>query len=409
MLEEIKLISENFLEEKNQGYRRYFIETIGFKSRLSILVGQRGVGKTTTLIQALLEHVDGNVHSDEILYVQADHFALGELALYEIAEQFSKLGGRVIAFDEIHKYENWSLELKSIYDTFPDLTVLASGSSALEIYKGSHDLSRRAIIYKMQGMSFREFIELECGISLKFYSLSKTLNDHKILASEILTILSEKNLKVLPLFLKYLRVGYYPYYQELDETLYFITIEQNIHFTIESDLVAIYPKLTGDSIKKIKNLMRYIAGSVPFTPNWDKLKNTLGIGDVRTLKTYFKYLEDAGLVQGVPKASTKLATISQPEKIYLNDTNQGYAISPTQVNTGTLRETFFLSMLSMSHSVTLPAKGDFLVEGEYLFEVGGKNKSEKQVYQEKNAYLACDNIEKGINNKIPLWLFGFLY
>jgi len=194
-----------------------------------------------------------------------------------------------------------------------------------------------------------------------------------------------------------------------DKAIYYLLVEQNLHTTIESDLVAIYPSLTGNRVRKIKQLLSFIARSVPFTPNWSKLKSILEIGDLRTLKTYFKYLEDAEVVQTVPKATKKMQKLEAPEKIYLNNPNQMYALSYDQHNTGTVRETFFLNMLSTRHEVTLPMRGDFLVENLYLFEIGGRKKSFHQLEKNENAYLACDDIESGIGAKIPLWLFGFLY
>ncbi|KPJ67097.1 MAG: hypothetical protein AMJ43_06040 [Coxiella sp. DG_40] len=409
-LNDMYLLSRHFLDTKAKPYKRYFIKTTDFKNRLSILLGQRGIGKTTTLIQYLLDQAHNDKLSPKILYIQADHFLMRGISLYEIAEQHDNLGGKFIAFDEIHKYNNWSKELKSIYDTFPDLKILASGSSALEIYKASHDLSRRAAIYSMQGLSFREYLELNLNITLNSYTLKEIINKHEKLVSGILEQLKRKNSKILAEFYRYLEVGYYPYFHELqDRYIYFMTLEQNLHATIESDLVAVYPSLTGNSIKKIKQLLTFISGSVPFSINWLKLKNVLDIGDERTLKTYFKYLEDAGVIRTVMKSGNKLRKLEIPEKIYLNNPNQYYALATRIQNQGAIRETFFLSMLSHAHDVTIPASGDFLVDGDYIFEIGGKKKDFNQIKNEKNAYLACDGIEIGIAKKIPLWLFGFLY
>lgn len=409
MLQELQQLSQKFLTDKNQSYRRYFLQSPHFETPLSILLGQRGVGKTTLLIQYLLEQVSNDIFSSEILYVQSDHFSMGDTALYEIAENFSNMGGRYLVFDEIHKYQDWSKELKSIYDSFPQLKVIASGSSALEIYKGSHDLSRRGIVHRIQGMSFREFLEFELGITFGSYAFQDLLVKHQEICREITRKISKQGRKILPLFKSYLRIGYYPYYKTLKENLYFMTLEQNIHTTIESDLTAIYPHLNGNSIKKIEQLMRFIASAVPFTPSWNNLKSILGVGDIRTLKNYFKYLEDAGLIQTLSSASSKLRKLEQPEKIYLNNTNQSVAISSPKINMGTLRETFFLSMVSPLHSVTSPEVGDFMVDSNFIIEVGGKKKSKKQIYDNSAAYLACDDIDMGIDHKIPLWLFGFLY
>lgn len=411
MLEELRELSHDFLVIKNAEYRRYMIKTTRFSSRLSLLMGQRGVGKTTTLIQKLLDYVNGDRLDPRILYVQADHFQVGSRSLYEIAKSFQLENGEFLALDEIHKYPNWSIELKSIYDTFPHLKLLCSGSSALEIQRGSHDLSRRAIVYKMQGLSFREFLELYLKIELPVHSLKEVTTNHTRLSAELVERLAKHKEKVLPLFKHYLKIGYFPYFQEFieEEALYKITLEQNLHTTIESDLTAIFPQLAGASVQKMKALLVFIAEAVPFIPNWVRLKSTLEIGDERTLKGYVKHLEDAGLIRTLTKTSTKLARIETPRKIYLDNPNQLDAIARGSYEKGTLREIFFLSMLLQNHVVTLPANGDFLIDKHYLVEVGGKKKGFKQIREEPNSYVAADDIEHGAGKRIPLWLFGFIY
>lgn len=410
MFDELRGLSHHFLKIKNSPYKRYLIQTTKFTHRMSMILGQRGVGKTTTLVQVLLEYVKGDRFDQRVLYIQADHFQMGTTSLYEVAEQFQALGGKLIAFDEIHKYPNWSKELKSIYDTFPTLKILVSGSSALEIYRGSHDLTRRVASYRMQGLSFREYLELTHDIEVPAYPLEEICEKHEKIEDLILEELEKKNQKILLEFNKYIRTGYYPYYHEImNEAVYKMTLEQNLHTIIESDLAAIYPQLTGISINKIKKLLIFIANSVPFTPNWNKIKTTLEIGDLRTLKSYFKHLEDAGLIKTITKATQKFSQLVSPAKVYLDNTNQLFAISSGTPEKGTIRETYFLNMLSQKHSVKLPQNGDFLVDDFYLFEVGGRKKSFQQVKSHKNSYIACDGIERGIGARIPLWLFGFLY
>jgi len=377
---------------------------------MNAIIGQRGIGKTTTLVQLLLDHVEEDRFDKRVLYVQADHFQVGSSSLYEIAEQFQAYGGKWLAFDEIHKYPDWSQELKSIYDTFPDLFVYVSGSSALEIYQGTHDLTRRMISHKMRGLSVREYLELTYSIKLPTYSLEKILKEHEKISDSILRILEEKNLKILPEFSRYLKVGYYPYFHELnDEAYYKITLEQNLHTTIDSDLAAIHPHLNANSIGKIKKLLIYIANSVPFAPNWQKIKSLLDIGDVRTLKTYFNHLEKAALIRTVTKATKKLSQIESDEKVYLDNPNQLYAICSNSPEIGTVREIFFLNMLSVSHELRLPQNGDFIVDDLYLFEIGGRKKSFHQINDHQKSFIVCDEIEHGIEARIPLWIFGFLY
>ncbi|HNA62671.1 MAG TPA: AAA family ATPase [Rhabdochlamydiaceae bacterium] len=401
-------VSHQFLKVKNSPYRRYFIRKHQLTHRMSIILGQRGVGKTTTLVQLLLDETGGDRFDPRILYVQADHFALGNASLYEIAESFQMHGGKWLAIDEIHKYPNWSEELKSIYDTFPDLKLFVSGSSALEIYKGSHDLIRRSASYTMQGLSFREYLELTHGLILPSYSLDEICNNHQKIADGLIARLG--NLKIIAEFNKYLKIGYYPYYFEInDPDAYKITLEQNFHMTIDSDLAAIYPHLAGSSEKKIKQLLIFIANAVPFTPNWQKIMEILEIGDLRTLKGYFSHLKDASLINSISKASQKLSKLESPNKVYLDNTNQLFAIATNDPEKGTVRETFFLTMLSLDHTVTLPNNGDFLINEKTLFEVGGKNKSFAQVASESHSFLALDDLEIGSGNKIPLWLFGFIY
>ncbi len=411
MIEELFRLSQNFIRINNREYVRYFLRTYPLKNRFSIVVGQRGVGKTTATIQHILSSYKNDIFTNSALYIQADHFLVGNHSLYEIAERFYNLGGEMICFDEIHKYPNWSTELKSIYDTFPKLTTVASGSSALEIYKGSRDLSRRAVVYKMFGMSFREFIEIELGINLKSAGLENIINNHQRIADSITNAVERKGKKILALFKSYLEYGYYPYFREYkNRELFYLTLEQNIHTTLESDLIAIYPSLSGNSIKKIKKLLMIIASSVPFTPDLKKLKTTLDVGDERTLKTYLKYLEDAGIILTVSKGGKGLRELEKPEKIYLNNPNLIHAISSRMpLEIGNLRETFFLNMVETSHKVSSPAQGDFLVDGRYTFEIGGKSKDFSQIKDIKNSFLGVDNTEIGVGNKIPLWLFGFLY
>ena len=410
MYEKIVEVSQLFLKVKNSPYQRYFIRTHELKHRMSMILGQRGVGKTTTLVQLLLKEVQGDRFDTRILYVQADHFALGTTSLYEIAEQFQMHGGKWLAIDEIHKYPDWSKELKSIYDTFVDLKLYVSGSSALQIYKGSHDLIRRSTSYTMQGLSFREYLELTHGLKLLSCSLEELCQNHQKISDAVIDELKKHNLKVIPEFNKYLKVGYYPYYFEInDDDAYKITLEQNFHMTIDSDLAAIYPHLVGSSEKKIKQLLTFIASAVPFTPNWQKIRQILDIGDLRTLKSYFSHLEDACLIHSLSKASEKLSKVESPEKVYLDNTNQLFAISSKDPEKGTVRETYFLTMLSQNHDVSLPIYGDFLIDKQVLFEVGGKNKDFTQLKSQPHSYLAIDEIEIGSANKIPLWLFGFLY
>ncbi|MBW8050977.1 MAG: AAA family ATPase [Cytophagales bacterium] len=411
MLDELLLLSQNFINIYNKKYIRYFLKTNALSNRFSIITGQRGIGKTTTMIQYILLRYEEDTYTSKALYIQADHFVVGKYSLYEIAEEFYNYGGELICIDEIHKYPNWAKEIKSIFDTFTKLKIVASGSSAMEITKASHDLSRRAVGYKMYGFSLREYLELTLSITLNKYSLEEILKDHQKIANAVLKKISGKGNKILSLFKSYLEFGYYPYYLEFpDINHYYITLEQNIHATLENDLVNIYPHLTGNSIKKIKKLLSIIASLVPFTPDLKKLKLLLDIGDERTLKVYLKYLEDSGIILMTSKGKKGFKELEKPEKIYLNNTNLIYSLTTANnVEIGNVRETFFINIFNAQHKISTPEKGDFLVDNKYTIEVGGKSKDFAQIKNIKNSFLAIDNIEIGISNKIPLWLFGFLY
>ena len=410
MIENLYQLSQRYLKGQYKTYKRNFIDKREFERRLNIFIGQRGIGKTTMLVQYLLDQVGHDILSSNILYVPVDHVLLSDLTLYQVAQSFCEHGGKIIVFDEIHTYISWSKELKSIYDTFPQLKIFASGSSALEIHKGTHDLSRRAIVHKINGLSFREYLEINSEQKFRTYKLDEILENYQDITYEIVSKLDKNENKVLLEFKKYLQVGYYPYSLEFKQNeSYFVILEQNLHTIIESDLVAIYPSLSGYSVRKMKQLLAFIATEVPFVLNLEKLKRILDIGDVRTLKMYLKYLSDAGLINLLFKATTKISKLESPEKIYLHNPNQLYALSGESPNIGTIRELFFINMLSECHVLSAPKVGDFLVDDKILFEIGGHKKSFEQIKNKKNAFLVIDNIELPVSKKIPLWVFGFLY
>ena len=410
MIDDLFLLSRHFLKTYNRPYRRYFINKYPLDARFSIIMGPRGVGKTTIIIQHILSKYK-DILTREALYVPADHFSLGNRTLYDISEEFHNLGGELICFHEIHKYPDWSKELKSIFDSFPKLSIIASGSSAMEIYKGSYDLSRRAILYRMSGLSLREFIDLSLGRVTKSLSLDEIINDHERASIKVIESLVKDKRKILALFREYLQFGYFPYFYEYkDVSLYYITLEQGIHTVIESDLLATSPTLNGTSIKMLKRLLAVIAESVPFTPDLKKLKKIVEISDERTLKNYLHYLDVGGVIRCLYKKGGRLRSMEKPAKIYLDNPNQVYAISGKgRENIGNIRETFFINMLSAFHNVTASDQGDFFVDNKYTFEIGGRNKQSDQLKGVKEGYLAIDDTESGTGIKIPLWLFGFLY
>jgi predicted AAA+ superfamily ATPase len=413
MLEELFIKSREFIELNNLEYKRYFIQVNHLEHRLSIIIGARGIGKTTTVAQ----FITSNYKDHEALYVNLDDIQIvSKYTMTQIAEEFVLNGGKILCFDEIHKYENWSGELKNIYDRFAELKIIATGSSALQINKGSHDLSRRGIVYNMVGMSFREFLELHFRYKFDNYKLEDILENHIAIASNIKKAIEHNDQKIIPLFKNYLKFGYYPYYLSLpNELMFFQTLQQNINVSIESDLLHVYPKLNGNSIKKIKMLLAVIIKSVPFTPNMSEIKKATDITDDRTLKEYLSKLDDAGLIKLLMKNSLSMKTFDKPEKIYLANTNLMYTKDP---DIGNVRETFFVNQLDNYYKnkqslnddgIFASNKGDFYCEEKYTFEIGSKNKSFEQIKDIPNSFVASDDIEIGYGNKIPLWLFGFLY
>ncbi len=413
MLEELFIKSRDFININNQEYKRYFVTTKQLEHRLSIIIGSRGIGKTTTVAQYISE----NYKDNEALYVNLDDIEnTSKYTMTQIAEEFVLNGGKLLCFDEIHKYENWSAELKNIYDRFDKLKIVATGSSALQINKGSHDLSRRAIVYNMVGMSFREFLELHHGYKFDVITLENILLNHIDIATKIKNTIEKNNQKIIPLFKEYLKHGYYPYFLSMpNEVLFFQTLQQNINVSIESDLLNIYPKLNGNSIKKIKMLLSVIIKSVPFEPKMSELKKAADIKDDRTLKDYLSKLDDAGLIKLLMQNSLKMKTFDKPEKIFLANPNLMYTKEP---DIGNLRETFFVNQLDNYYKnkqslddkgIFSSKQGDFYCEERYTFEVSGKNKSFNQIKDLPDSYVASDDLEIGIGNKIALWLFGFLY
>lgn len=408
MLDDLFMNSRNFVKKNNLSFKRYFIETYNLKHRLSIIKGARGIGKTITIAQYMAEY-----DLDKSLYISLDDILLGnDFTMLKVAEEFYLHGGLLLCFDEIHKYNNWSQELKNIYDKYEKLKVIVSGSSAMHIHKGSYDLSRRAVVYNMDGMSFREFLNMHYGYCFEKCSLVDILNNHTDIAEYIIDNLKDN--KIIPLFNNYLNYGYYPYSIDMkNKDDYYRTLLQSINTSIESDLLSVYQNLSGISISKIKRLLISIISSVPFKPNLSELQNKLDIKDARTLKEYLSYLDDAGIIKMLMTNSMAYKNIDKPEKIYIANTN---IMNLVNSNKGNMRETFFLnqlscyySILSNGKSIYASKKGDFICEEKYIFEVGGKNKDFNQIKNIDNSYLAIDDIEVGYNKKIPLWLFGFLY
>lgn len=411
MLEPIFELSRQMVGRLARTYRRVLPGSGMLRGRCHVITGQRGVGKTTLMIQHLQEAYADHGVSRRCLYLPADHFLVASHPLYAVAEAFANQGGGLLCVDEIHKADAWSRDLKSILDTFPDLAVVVTGSSLLHLERGSHDLSRRVILHRLAGLSFREFLELRHGVRLPIPVLDELVASHEKLAAEILGVLSQHKLFVLDEFRCYLESGFYPYFTEFDDATSFqITLQQSMRATLESDLPALYPTLTGATLRRIRRLLSAIASNVPYTPYLTKLRRLLHIADDRTLKEYLGYLEDAGLILVLRRSGGSLRAMDKPDRIYLGDPNLACALAaPEKTDIGTLRETFFVRAVGVLHDVRAGQGSDFLVNGRFHFEVGGRNKGSGQLAGKTDAFIALDDIPNGSGHRIPLWLFGCLY
>ena len=396
MLDELRAYQHTIFKKNDFTYKRYFHKTLNLDKKLVGIIGARGVGKTTYLIQ-YLKALD--LPFSKKLYISADTITIP--SLFEVANAFYKEEGEVLIIDEIHKYKNFEIELKKIYDIL-DLKVIFSGSSALKLDNAKADLSRRAVVYQVDGLSFREFIELSKEITLPSFTLEEILENHVDIAYELL---EKFNLTLL--FREYLKSGYYPFYFE-DKEDYLIKLNQTINTVIEVDIPSIFP-IEYDSVQNLKKLVRLLCESHPYTPNIKELLVKMDMKDnYKGLYRFLEYLNRAKIFNTI-KSKTKGDNIFvKPDKIYLNNTNLHHAYC-AQSNIGTLREVFITSMLQSRHQLEVAKKGDFLVDGKYLLEVGGKKKSFKQIKDIENSFVVSDDVEIGSGNKIPLWLFGFMY
>lgn len=380
------------LEITPTDYIRSFHNKINWKNRLIGLVGQKGVGKSTLLLQ----HIKKYDNIEETLYVQADDMYFSGHGLYETAYDFYKRGGKRLYIDEIHKYKGWSTEIKMIYDKLPKMSVVYSGSSLLALKKGnSADLSRRAIEYAMPGLSFREYLNIAYGWNLKTASLDD------ILHGKVDFPYSEH--RPLKFFEEYCRKGYYPFFKEED---YYLRLKQAVNETVEHDIPS-YADMPVASAVKLKKLMYVLANSVPFKPNYSKLAQELEIGR-NQLPDYIEYLEKSRLFNALKENGTGDSLLRKVEKLYLNNSNIAYAISDIKPDSGTVRETMFLTWMRESFNVTASKVSDFEIDG-ITFEVGGKSKKGRQIKDLDNAYLVKDNVEYAVGNSIPIWMFGFVY
>ncbi|MEI6749271.1 MAG: AAA family ATPase [Bacteroidota bacterium] len=379
-------------------HQRNVIGKINWEWRMNGIIGARGTGKTTLLLQKLAQfQKDGH----EVLYVRMDDLYFADHNIYELADTFRKNGGKYLYLDEVHKYSGWARELKNIYDSVPDLKLVFSGSSIIELTKQDADLSRRALMYEMTGLSFREYLVIADIITLPVYPLDEVFENHIGIASGIV-----KEIPILKYFTSYLKGGFYPFFLETNRD-YLMTLEQVIRTVMETDLRFIENFDIAQS-KKMLTLLKVIAASVPFKPNISKISEKTGLHR-QTVLQYFQYLEKAKMIKLVNQPERYISRLQKPDKIFLDNPNLFFALNPEIVNAGSLRETFALNQLAANHEVFLHEQADFLVDNKFVIEIGGKNKDNRQIRDLKNAFVFIDDIEIGNNNRIPLWLLGFLY
>ena len=381
-------------------FTRSLFDSINWNERMIGIKGARGVGKTTLMLQ---RQKFGLEKSENSLYVSMDHPYFYNNSLFNMTSEFYKMGGRFLFVDEVHKYALWSRELKVLYDAFPDLKVVFSSSSALEVYRGESDLSRRVLTYNLPGMSFREFLIFKNKLNIKAFKLDDIFLNHRQITTQFS---KEKDLFILPLFREYLKSGYFPFSFSENEKGYIIKLNQTINTVLDIDM-AYTEGYTPSTAIKLKKFLSILADSVPFQPNIAELARKLNISR-DSIYNYLKYLEKALMINTLFASGKGISLLQKPEKIYLENTNLSYAFK-SNPNIGTLRESFLLNQLINSgHEVFYPKQGDFIVDNK-IIEAGGKEKTVKQISGLENAFLASDDILSGSGNKIPLWLFGFLY
>jgi len=374
-------------------FKRYLFSQIDFQSKLIGILGQRGVGKTT-LIRQIAQNYDLEI--SKMLYISADNI---KKSLSEIAIEFSSFGGKLLIIDEIHKAPNFALELKTIYD-FVDIKVIFSGSSALELENSKIDLSRRALFYELGSLSFREFLAIRFEIELEPLSLEEILNHHQDIALKI-----TQQFKPLEYFSYYKAYGAYPFFTE-GKLGYNLRLNEIMNIILDSEVATIY-NVNSDKINTIRKLLHLLCSSVPMELNIQNLANSAGVSR-NTLYSYLYYLKKANLIEIIGGNFKNKKLLNKPDKIYLDNINL-YNILCSDYNNGSLRESFFVSQIKVNYTIKYSNIGDFQVDNSAIFEIGGKNKSFKQIKDVKNSYVVADNIEIGFGNKIPLWLFGFLY
>lgn len=378
-------------------FKRYLSEQIQWNSQLIGIKGARGAGKTTLLLQYARQYLPSN---NQTLYVSLDDLHFTENTLVDLADKFAMQDGKYLLLDEVHRYANWSQELKNIYDDRPELKVIFTGSTMIHLNQAKGDLSRRAVMYELEGLSFREYLNYSLGYNYSSISFDDLISNHTQIAIDLI-----KEIRPLAHFKNYLAYGFYPYFKE-DPKLYPQKLAETISLALNIDLPSTYDISYG-SIEKIRLLLHIIAASVPFKPNISKLSERIGVSR-NSLIQFIRHLEELRIIKGLYADTKGIGILQKPEKIYLYHPNLQYALANESSNTGTMRESFFINQLGILAPLQYSKDGDFVFK-EFTFEIGEKKKTNKQVKHLENSFVAADDVEIGHQHKIPLWLFGFLY
>jgi uncharacterized protein len=387
------------LENTEMDLIRNLESTISWDARLVGIKGARGCGKTTLLLQHIKKDFAKDI--DKALYVSLDNIWFADNRLINLVDFFMKHGGTHIFLDEVHKYPNWVIEIKNLYDEFPTLHIVFTGSSLLEMIDSRADLSRRALVYYLPGLSFREFLQIETKINFPILTLTDVLFKHANYTQVIVP-----QVKPFVHFKKYLEWGYYPYYLEGVKD-YQQRLEGTVLMILEQEL-PLLRNVEPVYVQKLKQLLAIVAQSAPFIPNVSKLSERIGINR-KTFITYLHYLEQANLIRLLFRDSRGIGLLQKPDKIFLDNTNLMYLLGSNTPDVGNCRETFVANQIAQVAGIQFSEQSDFLVDSLYTIEVGGKNKTRKQLQGLEDAFIASDDIEYGYGKKIPLWLFGFLY
>lgn len=397
---ELQPLFDNYhrkISKVNLRFKRYLYSQINWDARLIGIKGPRGVGKTTLLLQHILESYED---IDKTLYASLDDLWFATHTLLDLVDWAYQHGLMRLYLDEVHRYNNWSANLKNIYDNYPDMSIVYTSSSLLVMDNAKVDLSRRQTTYTLFGMSFREFLELQDVIHLAPIPLDTLVQHHVKYAMQVTS-----QIRVASLFESYLDHGYYPFFLDSGPD-FFMRLRETLSVVIDTDLPSV-EVVSYETLQKVKRLLMIISERIPFEPNMSELWRQLSTNNELGLRMLYA-LDKAQILSLMTSSVKNYKSLYKPNKVYLGNPNLMHALCP-RIDKGNERETFFISLLQVGHHVTCPKQGDFVVDDKYLFEVGGKRKTFDQIADIPNSFLAVDDTEVGHGNRIPLWMFGMTY